>query len=110
MLVLVDNHLGDFRRGQCAADQFGLIVGPRHDIDLLAAQLLHHRLNASALHSDAGADRIDVAILGIDRNLGAPAGFPSALANLDDSLVNFRNFLLEQLHQEEVRGARKHDR
>ena len=38
----------------------------RHDVDLLAAQLLHDRLDARALHADAGADRIDVAIARAD--------------------------------------------
>ncbi len=110
VLVLVDYHLGDLGRRQRAAHQLGLIVGPWHDVDLLAAQLLHHRLYAGALHPDARADRIDVRILGIDRHLGASAGLARALANLDDALVNFRHLLLEQLHQEVVRGAREHDR
>ena len=44
-------------------DELGRIGRPVHDVDLLAAQLLHHALHARALHADAGADRIDVAIV-----------------------------------------------
>ena len=61
-------------------------------------------------HPDAGADRIDVGVLGIDRNLGASAGLARALPNLDDALVNLGHLLLEQLAQEFVGGAREHDR
>src|ERR1700731_104841 len=110
MLVLVDDHLGDLGRSECAADQFGLIVGPRHDVDFLAAQLLHHRLHARALHPDAGADRIDVGILGINRDLCAAAGLARTLADFDDALVDFGHLLLEQLAQELVGSAREHDR
>src|SRR5208283_3934756 len=110
MLVLVDYHLRDFCRRQRAADQFGLVVGPRHDVDFLAAQLLHHRLDARAFHPDARADRVDIRILRVDGNFGAAARLARALPNLDDALVNLRHFLLEQLHQKVVRGARQHDR
>ena len=61
-------------------------------------------------HPDAGADRIDVGVLGVNRNLGASARLARALANLDDALVNFGHLLLEQLAQEFVGGAREHDR
>src|SRR4029077_10988436 len=107
VLVLVDYHLGDFCRRECAADQLGLVVGPRHDVDFFAAQFLDDRLHAGAFHPDACADRVDVGILGIDRDFGASAGLARALANLDDALVNFRHFLLEELHQEVVGGARE---
>jgi len=42
MLVFVDDHLGDLGRGERAADQLGLVVGPRHDVDFFAAQFLNY--------------------------------------------------------------------
>ena len=45
-------------------DEARRIAIPGHDVDLLAAQLLHDRLHARALHADARADRIDVASRG----------------------------------------------
>ena len=38
------------------------VVAVLDDVDLLAAQLADDRLHARALHADAGADRIDVAL------------------------------------------------
>ncbi len=42
---------------QRAADEARRVWAPRHDVDLLAAQLLHDGLHAAALHADARADR-----------------------------------------------------
>ena len=47
----------------------GILV-PLDDVDLLALQLADHRLHALAAHADAGADRIDRAVLGDDGDLG----------------------------------------
>jgi hypothetical protein len=35
---------------------------PRHDVDALTAEFLHHRLHARALEAHAGADRIDAVV------------------------------------------------
>ena len=42
-----------------------------HDVDLLAAQLLHDGLHARALHADARADRIDVRVAAGDGDLAS---------------------------------------
>src|SRR5262249_46687085 len=81
-----------------------------HDVDLFAAQFLNHGLHAGSLHSDTRADRIDVGILRVNGDLGAPSGFTRALANLHDAFIDLRHFLFEQLAQEFVGGPRKHDR
>jgi hypothetical protein len=64
-------HLGGLDRGD---DVAGRIAVERHDVDLLAAQLLHHGLHAGALHADAGAHRIDVRVARGDGDLAARAG------------------------------------
>ena len=59
---LVDDdlvHLGRLDGGDDVARRIAI---ERHDVDLLAAQLLHDGLHARALHADAGADRIDVRV------------------------------------------------
>ena len=50
------------------------IVRPGNDVDLLALQLADDRLDAAAAHADAGADRIDRAVVRDHRDLGAAAG------------------------------------
>src|ERR1022692_194607 len=109
MLVLIDNDLGNFRGRERATNQLGLIIGPWHDIYFLAAQFLYYRLHSRSLHSNACTYRIHIGVLRIDRNLGPAAGLARALANLDDAFIHLRNFLLEQLDQESVGGAREHD-
>ena len=86
------------------------VIGrPGDDVDLLAAQLLHHRLDAAAAHADAGADRVDAAVLGDHRDLGAAARVAGAGLDLDDAVVDLRHFLLEQLLHEARMGAREED-
>jgi len=52
----------------------GGVGRPGNDIDLLALQLVDHRLNARAAHADAGADRIDRGIVEITAILAREPG------------------------------------
>ena len=79
------------------------------DVDLLAAQLLHHRLHARAAHADARADRIDVAVVRGDRDLRAAARLARRALHLDDALVDLRHLLLEELDQQAGMRAREDD-
>ena len=79
------------------------------DVDLLAAQLLHDRLHARAAHADAGADRIDVAVVRRDGDLGATARLARRALHLDDALVDLRHLLLEELDQQAGMRAREDD-
>ena len=63
--VRVQHHLADLSRGQRVDDEGGRVGRPRDDVDLLAAQLLDHRLDTAAAHTDAGAHRVDAAVLGL---------------------------------------------
>ena len=76
--VGVEHDLADLGRRQRVDDEGGGVGRPGDDVDLLAAQLLHHRLDAAAAHADAGADRIDAAVLGDHRDLGAAARIAGA--------------------------------
>ena len=82
---------------------------PRDDVDLLALQLLDHGLDAAALHADAGADRVDRAVVADDADLGAAAGVAGGGLDLDDAVVNLGHFLGEQLLHEVGVGARQED-
>ena len=75
---LVDDDLVDLGRLDRGADEARRIAVPRDDVDLLAAQLLHDRLDARALHADARADRIDVRVAAHDGDLRARARLTGA--------------------------------
>src|SRR3546814_4817858 len=79
------------------------------DVDLFALQLADHRLDPAAAHADAGADRIDAAVVGDDGDLGPAAGIARHRLDLDDAVVDLRHFLAEQLGHEVVRGARSEE-
>src|SRR5262249_37634961 len=59
LLVFIQHNLCHFGRRKRIYDERGDIVRPRNDVDLLALQLVHHRLHARAAHADAGADGVD---------------------------------------------------
>src|SRR6267378_5195938 len=73
LVLVVEQHARDLGGLQRIADETGGILVPGHDVDLLAAQLLHYRLHAAALHAHAGADRIHVSVARCHRDLGAAA-------------------------------------
>jgi hypothetical protein len=79
VLVLVDDDRGDVRRRQRADHELRRIVGPQHDVDTLAGQLVGHRLHARTAHADAGADRVDAPVVGPHGDLGAHARVAGAL-------------------------------
>ena len=78
---------------------------PGDDVDLLALQLLDDRLDAAALHADAGADRVDRAVVADHADLGAAARIAGGGLDLDDAVVNLGHFLREQLLHEVGMGA-----
>src|SRR6185295_12108036 len=108
-LLLVDDDAADGRRLQGVDDAGCEVLAPRDDVDLLALQLLDHRLNAAALHADAGADRVDRAVVADHADLGAAARVAGRSLDLDDAVVNLGHFLGEQLLHEVGMGARQED-
>jgi hypothetical protein len=107
--VLVQHHLGDLGRRQRIDDEGGRIRVPLDDVHLLALQLADHGLHALAAHADAGAHRIDGAILGDDGDLGPGSGIARHRLDLHDAVVDLGHFLGEQLRHELGPGARKKD-
>src|SRR5579864_414472 len=85
------------------------VFGILDNVDFFAAQLADDGLHAHALHSDAGAHAVDIAVAAHDGDLGAFAGLPGAAVDDHRIVVDFRNFLLEQTHHELGRGARDDD-
>ena len=104
-LFLVDDDAADGRRLERVDDEGRGVLAPRDDVDLLALQLLDDRLDAAALHADAGADRVDRAVVADDADLGAAARVAGGGLDLDDAVVNLGHFLREQLLHEVGVGA-----
>src|SRR5690606_3187746 len=71
----------------------------------LAAQLLHDRLHARALHADARAHGIDVAVAARHGDLAARARLAVRGDDAGDALVDLRDLHLEELHEEADVGA-----
>src|SRR5262249_7857437 len=65
--------------------------------------------DARALHADAGADRIDVAIARRDGDLGARPGLARRALDADDLLVDLGHLHLEQLLEQALVRARQDD-
>ena len=107
--LFVQHHLGHFGRGQGVDDEGRLVVDPRNDVDFLALQFSDHRLHARTAHADAGADRIDGAVVRQHGHLGARTSVAGGGADLDHAVIDFGHFLSEQLGHEAGVGARQHD-
>jgi hypothetical protein len=104
--LLVDHDAADGRGLERVDDEGRGVLAPGDDVDLLALQFLHHRLDAAALHADAGADRVDAGIAADHADLGAAARIAGGGLDLDDAVVDFGHFLREQLlHEFGVRAA-----
>src|SRR5664279_15611 len=103
----VDDDALDLGRCDRVADEARRVVIVRDDVDLLAAQLLHDGLDAAALHADARADRIDIAIARRHGDLRARTGLASRALDADDLLVDLRDLLLEQLLEQALVRARQ---
>src|SRR6185369_13873141 len=107
--LLVEHDLGDVGRLQRRDHEVGDVVGPGDDVDLFALQFADHRLHAAAAHTDAGADRIDRAVVGGHGDLGAAARVAGDRADGDDAVVDLGHFLHEQLGHELRMGAAQKD-
>src|SRR4030095_9565671 len=109
LAVVDDRHALHLGRAERVGDEGNRIFRPFHDVDLFAAELADDGLDARALHSHAGADRIDAAVPRINRTLCATARLAHRAANHHRAVVDLGNLLLEQLDQQRRVGAREHD-
>ena len=68
-------------------DLFGVL----DNVDLFTAELADDRLDAHALHANAGTDGVDVLVAAHDGDLGALAGFTGDGADADGAVVDLRD-------------------
>ena len=86
----------------CEGDQ---VIAVLDDVDLLAAQLANDGLYPGALHADAGADRIDVALATDDRDLGPLTRRTNGCLDLYSAVVDLGHLHLEELDKQSGIGA-----
>jgi hypothetical protein len=104
-LFIHDDRLHVGRR-QRANDELRRVFAPQHDVDALAGQLGRHAVDARTAHADAGADRVDTAVMADDGNLGAAAAVAGAALDLQQALLDLGHLLGEEFLHELGRGAR----
>ena len=100
ILFLVDHDAADIGGLQRVDHECCRVFGPGNDVDFFPLHFLNDRLNAAALHADAGTDGVDAAVAADHADLGAAAGIACCCHDRDDAVVNFGHFLREQLFHE----------
>ena len=95
-LFLAWNNSQHFCRRQCVFNQFADIFAPLKDIDFFAMQLINDYLHTLSALTDARTDRVNIFIMRIYGHLSAFSRFTGNCLDLDDSLINFRNFFFKQ--------------
>ena len=99
----------DLGRLQGIGNQHLHVVAPADDVDPFAGQLIDDVLDAIAAHAHAGPDGIDPLVGAADRHLAAIAGLAGHGPNLDHTVGDFRNLLLEQSLDQGGPGAAEDD-
>src|SRR5450830_203709 len=107
VLFFIDHDGRNIRGSQGANDELGRIIRPQHDVDALATEFTGDSLHARTAHADAGADRVDALVRGVDGDFCTHARIAGSRFDLQQALLDFRHFQLEQLHNEVRRGARQ---
>ena len=119
-LVVVHHHRrpaqleaqGDFRDLgglEGVADQDLARLVPAHDVDLLAAQLVHDVLDPAAAHADARAHRVHLAVDRAHGDFGPVARLAGQGLDLDRPLPHLRHLALEQPADQLGVAARQDD-
>ena len=83
--LFVDTNLGHLCRRQGFGHEISLILTEGNNVDLLAAQLSDHHAHTSAASTYAGTDRVDIVVIGVNRNLCTVTWFPGA--GLDNFII-----------------------
>src|SRR6266516_100492 len=96
LLGLVDADALHLSRRERLRHELRRVVGVEHDVDLLAAQLVHHRPHAHAAGADAGALGVDPGLVGAHGDLGPMAWLAGDVGDLDDALGDLGHLQLEQ--------------
>ena len=109
MFFFIDDDGRDFGRCQRTDHELRRIGRPQHDVDVFAADLVTDGGDARTAQANAGTDRIDPRVVGLDGDLGAQTGVAGTGLQFHQAVGNLRHFHLEQANDEFRRSARQDD-
>ena len=109
LALVVEFDVADLRRRQAALDVQRHVGGVVDDVDVLVAQFADDAVDAAALHTHAGAHRIDAFVVAFHGDFGAFAGQANDVLYDDDAILDFRHLGGQQFFQKFGIGAAEHD-
>src|SRR5256885_4684959 len=83
------------RRREGLGHELGRVLGERHDVDLLAPQLVDDHAHAGAAGTHTGAHGVDVGVVRPDRDLGA-VDRKSTRLNSSHLVISYAVFCLKK--------------
>ena len=95
-MLLVDVDAENLGRRQGVGHEQSRVFVPGDHVDLFAAQLGDHRLDACPALADGRANRIEALLARCDGHFRAAAGFPRDGLDLDRAGMDLRHLELEQ--------------
>ena len=76
LIFLVERNTTNLCGLECLGNKLADVVIPSNDVDLLVIELPHDVFDACSAKTNTGTHRVNLVVMGEDRNLGAVAGFP----------------------------------
>ena len=76
------------------------VVRPLEHVDVLVAELSYDADDTCTLHTDTSSDRVDSLIISLHCHLRTLARDTHNLLDGDETVIDFRNLLLEELLEE----------
>src|SRR5690606_1213530 len=78
-----------------------------NDINLLATELAYNRLHSGTPGSDAGADRVDLRVVAVDRDLGPVTGLAGKALDRHGTVGNLCHFQFKETAHKTVGRTRE---
>src|SRR5690606_16374634 len=97
----------NLRRLERLLDELHRIRRPANDVDLLVVELAHDVLHASTTHADTGADRVNLVVRTVHRDLRAGAGLAGDGPARHGAVGNLTDLHLDQAPARIRMAARK---
>ena len=96
LLLGIREYSDDLGRREGVLDQIAGVLVPVNDVDLFTAKFIDDIVDADTVYANAGADGVNLGIIGVYGDLGAASRLPRNALDLNDFVLNLGNFLLKQ--------------
>src|SRR3989338_8716261 len=81
----------------------------RNDIYFFSSKLSYNILNSRTLHTNTGANGINITILRINRNFCSSSRLPCCTLNFNNVITNLRYFYLKKFFKQFTTGSGKNE-